>query len=590
MNMPRIGIATMIKNEGSYLLEWIAHHKAIGADRIIIADNNSSDDGLEMLSKLHAAGAVEAFQCPAEGIQHPQVYVYRELVKRAEDLDWLAFIDADEFLLPTTERTLHDIVCHISQNEKVGAITCNWAIYGSSGLRERTQGLVTERFIRHATREFGENHHYKTLLRLSAYESPSGIAHHFELKSGFIAVHADGSEMQLHARGEGLSDRVVWNPLRVNHYVVKSMEEFHIRSQNGSVNDPGRRKGDDFFKLHDRNDSETSMNEGLLKATRVGVLELSRIISRPKTKSSLTPPQGESGWIDWLRISRDFLTIGGWSFFIDGLITGGISVRLGDKQLDKLYVTPRRRADVVKVHAGLSDLCGFEVICARRDGHSLDALKLNSLTLEVATPRGSGRLRLNPALANFNRKIAMPYVLAEFYSKTCLQSRLVLEYGAGGSTFFCAANEIPIFSVESDEKYAGRLIEDLRSFCWEEKSWKVVYVDIGETKAHGHPVDDSRIGSFPEYALRPWREGVAPDLVLIDGRFRVACLIATLAFTEKPVKVIFDDYVDRSYYHVAEDLITPMKIIDRAAYFEILPNSVRPRDFLKYLNYFFDPR
>ena len=45
---------------------------------------------------------------------------------------------------------------------------------------------------------------------------------------------------------------------------------------------------------------------------------------------------------------------------------------------------------------------------------------------------------------------------------------------------------------------------------------------------------------------------MTPKLVLVDGRFRVCCFLTSLKFAKEGTKIIFDDYIDRPYYHFVE--------------------------------------
>jgi hypothetical protein len=58
-----------------------------------------------------------------------------------------------------------------------------------------------------------------------------------------------------------------------------------------------------------------------------------------------------------------------------------------------------------------------------------------------------------------------------------------------------------------------------------------------------------------------------PNVILIDGRFRLACLaVCAAVFPEAPI--VFDDYVVRSRYHVIEALLeAPGKVYGKDAIF-----------------------
>jgi hypothetical protein len=48
MNGEKVLIVTTMKNEAPYILEWVAHHLALGVDNIL-AFTNDFDDGTERL-------------------------------------------------------------------------------------------------------------------------------------------------------------------------------------------------------------------------------------------------------------------------------------------------------------------------------------------------------------------------------------------------------------------------------------------------------------------------------------------------------------------------------------------------------------
>lgn len=156
-------------------------------------------------------------------------------------------------------------------------------------------------------------------------------------------------------------------------------------------------------------------------------------------------------------------------------------------------------------------------------------------------------------------------LLAQF-TKAC---PVYLEYGCGGSTFFAAKQGVKhIVAVESDPVWVMRVREALSQSSSE---IHLLHCDLGPVAEWGRPKNDAKIRSFPEYCILPWRlvreRSLVPRLVLIDGRFRVACFLATLLNARVGTPILFDDYLDRSHYHVVERFCSVAEMRGRMALF-----------------------
>jgi hypothetical protein len=376
MNLPppRIAIAAIFRNEHPYVLEWIAHHRALGVESFYIADNVSDDGTSELLQALDARGVIRRIPFVSTPGQAPQLPAYAELLDtHARDEDWVAVIDADEFIVPTGgARSLAEVLAPLAAQADVGAVVLNWAIFGSAWLLNHSAGGVCERFTRRAHQSFGANHHYKTVLRRAAFASVYSNPHHFVLQPGWRCVHADGSEVVAHPRhGTGLSERVVWEGLRLNHYVVKSREEFETRKgRNGSAATVGRVKGGAYFEAHDRNDSGDTVPDWLLQATRLDRASITRRLADggyPVPEPASAAPQygapfrGVQGHVDRIERQQGQLRIRGWAMHESGAAVDTLTVRIGDREWQVAEVTRYARPDLKRHFPMAQEHCGFQL-------------------------------------------------------------------------------------------------------------------------------------------------------------------------------------------------------------------------------------
>jgi len=130
-----------------------------------------------------------------------------------------------------------------------------------------------------------------------------------------------------------------------------------------------------------------------------------------------------------------------------------------------------------------------------------------------------------------------------------------LEYGCGGSTVFAAQRGVRvIYSVDTDRQWIDRVIEEVGTASL--TRLHMTHCNLGPVEAWGKPASLDRIYDFHRYAFAPWSAVRSccdtVDVVLIDGRFRVACFLVSLAFARVGTTILFDDYTDRDYYHVVE--------------------------------------
>lgn len=267
----KLAIAAIVKNEADSLVEWLAFHLAVGATHFLIADNESNDGTYELLEPLASNGLVTLVSVPTID-EPPQLTAYQKLLNKCpKDVDLVAFIDADEYLLPGNEVSGSD---HTSPgllpwleerfaSAKVGALALNWACFGSDGAKFRDEGLVIERFTKRAKQDFGPNHHFKSVVRPTWVERFAN-PHYAYLKQGeYVNALGQPVEPRLGKDNQpriGLSEQVAWGGARINHYLVKSVEEFVLgKAKRGSAATPNYTKQREYFLRHDRNDTECLM-------------------------------------------------------------------------------------------------------------------------------------------------------------------------------------------------------------------------------------------------------------------------------------------------------------------------------------------
>lgn len=174
--------------------------------------------------------------------------------------------------------------------------------------------------------------------------------------------------------------------------------------------------------------------------------------------------------------------------------------------------------------------------------------------------------------------LALPPAEAALVQATYDAAQVILEYGSGGST--CLAAEMlgkTVYSVESDKAWCA----GLEQWFAENPPQSTVHLhlaDIGPTGKWGKPAGEKHWRRFARYPYSVWERAdfVHPDVVLVDGRFRAACFLATLFSITRPITLLFDDYAERLAYHDVEIFGPPVAMHGRLARFELTPTPVPP--------------
>lgn len=155
-------------------------------------------------------------------------------------------------------------------------------------------------------------------------------------------------------------------------------------------------------------------------------------------------------------------------------------------------------------------------------------------------------------------------------------SRSYLEYGGGGSTVLAAKLNKPFVSVDTDQHYLAAVRRKIGSLAPHQH---LVHANIGWTRLCGEPVFKSlgarRQKKWKAYAELPWKfvaPGSVPDLVMVDGRFRVAAALTSCVHLASvpESRVVVDDYAGRPHYQVIENFARLERMAGRMAIFQPL--------------------
>ncbi len=196
-----------------------------------------------------------------------------------------------------------------------------------------------------------------------------------------------------------------------------------------------------------------------------------------------------------------------------------------------------------------------------------------------------------PSLPEMSMPEAEKAWVQDHYSR----ATAILEYGSGGSTVFAASKTTAqIVSIESDMKWAADLTANLTSAGIMRTGIDIRHANIGKTRGWGMPANHNEWRRYFGYPMGFWLDEthMDPDLVLIDGRFRLGCFLATVLNTRRPVTVLWDDYVGRenSLYSMAEEWFPIAQTTGRMVRFDVVPRSYDNTQFSRMLQGFFSSR
>jgi hypothetical protein len=162
---------------------------------------------------------------------------------------------------------------------------------------------------------------------------------------------------------------------------------------------------------------------------------------------------------------------------------------------------------------------------------------------------------------------------AAYFRSRIAACKCYLEYGSGGSTVAVAQQGIPFTSVESDRQFLAAVETRVRQAA-PSADGRYIAVNIGMVREWGYPVFTSltsrRKAKWKAYPVAPWPMDPLPDIILVDGRFRIACALASIKqmYGKIEFEILFDDYKERPYYQVMEHFARLHAIHGRMAVFK----------------------
>ena len=263
----QVTAVSMMKDEGPYLIEWIAHHLAVGFTDLIVYTNDCSDGTDDMLIRLEQLGlAHHRRNVIAEGIKpQPSALNYAQDEPVVQNSDWVMVFDADEFVsIRHGDGTLDDLLA-ATKAEGANGIVVTWRIFGSAGIVDWSRAPVTEQYLMAAPKTWNKGWGVKTLFTFDADYWKLGI-HRPKMKTRHIKTPFPDQVKWLTGSGRVMEDyfkfrgwrsitrTIGYDWVQLNHYAVKSVDSYAIRKLRGNVNNKKDKYNSDYWSLQDRNE------------------------------------------------------------------------------------------------------------------------------------------------------------------------------------------------------------------------------------------------------------------------------------------------------------------------------------------------
>lgn len=235
-------VVSTMKNEGPYIIDWVAHYKTLGFNHILVCTNDCTDPTVEILLRLQELGLVT---------QHNTIVrkagIHRSALRQASrrydivmEAEWAFVCDVDEYL------NIHmgdgSVRALVEGSGSADVISVPWRVFGPDGIAEFADAPVTAQFTmgelpwdavaRPDTGKFVKslytNQHKFQRMGLHA---PVSLPEHL---SDTRRVLPGGAEYVIN--GERTANPPLFTHAQVNHYALRSLDSFLIKRARGRAN------------------------------------------------------------------------------------------------------------------------------------------------------------------------------------------------------------------------------------------------------------------------------------------------------------------------------------------------------------------
>ena len=254
----RLGICTIQRDRARWIKEWVCFQYLMGFRKFYFFAHDCVDNTHEVVLELSKKFDIKVFSI-ANDVERPQLACFQHAYSTfGHEVDWMAFIDGDEFLFPVEKSTLQEALVDFDY-EKLSALAVYWATFGSSGHMTEPDGLIIDNFRHRLTLDHPHNRHIKSIVRgrQGQFATIGQNAHMFNTIMGTF-------DEKLRPISFGRTD---YEPsheiLRINHYTLQSWEFYKGWKQTSGAADAGRaliRPDSHFFELDGRDVYDTTMD------------------------------------------------------------------------------------------------------------------------------------------------------------------------------------------------------------------------------------------------------------------------------------------------------------------------------------------
>ncbi|MDF1802918.1 glycosyltransferase family 2 protein [Thalassovita sp.] len=264
----KVALVSCMRNEGLFLLEWVAYHQGLGFDTILIITNNCTDGSDELAQALAQQGhIIHIDQTVPTGASPQDTGMDLALTwLRAHEFTWVLHIDSDEFLLiDHGNGQIADLLYDLQQAD---VVPIPWRNFGDSGVTNWTPGASVLNTFTSAEPEAQKGiTKFKCLFRVAHFERATDHNPLCPTIENPCVLSPDAEPLSNRSLYQDKSSRFRPHDIacrakraRLNHYAVKSQDLFLMKNDRGDgqgkTSDSKYHIGSRWHRAANRNDIE----------------------------------------------------------------------------------------------------------------------------------------------------------------------------------------------------------------------------------------------------------------------------------------------------------------------------------------------